>query len=308
MRANVSPLTARHPAHVFRPLAEMLSLWAAGGIDTTLFHAGVENARRRYVGYGLAKMLPLDRVLIGYDSSRAGAFGGFHHPDQGYRHLQMMAIITMYGPLERRDPEQPVLALLDLLRAYTHDCLHYGSRRRYVEVAGVPVRTQYGINYRRTTGQSYSAADQHGSHHTRNLGIVMEGACDKEARAITWQTAERFGVPEPLDALDALTFRDVTGTLVEEGTQRLVDVPESNERTRYAVALNSYEKGVNRRYSHLLEEFAPGEESECHTRLLAAIISGDVAALGAWLDDRHGPGTFTGLFRTPGYFAPGLTA
>jgi hypothetical protein len=54
-------------------------------------------------------------------------------------------------------------------------------------------------------------------------------------------------------------------------------VPESEEQARYAVALN-------------------------------AVISGDVTALGAWLDDRHGPGTFTGLFRTPGYFEPGLTA
>ncbi|WP_415957402.1 helix-turn-helix domain-containing protein [Streptomyces sp. 021-4] len=27
-----------------------------------------------------------------------------------------------------------------------------------------------------------------------------------------------------------------------------------------------------------------------------------------WLDERHGPGTFTGLFRTPGYFEPVLTA
>lgn len=308
MRADASALTGKHPAHAFRPLSEMLNRWAADGIDTAPFHAGVENAKRRYSAYGLAKMLPLDRVLVGCESSRAGAFGGFHHPDQGYRHLQMVAVITMYGPMERRNPERPALALLDLLRAYAHDCLHYGSRRRYVEVAGVPVRTQYGINYRRTSGQSYSAADQHGSHHTRNLGIVMEGACDMEARAITRQTAARFSVTEPSDVLGALAFRDVTGTLTEEDTERVVDVPESEEQTQYAAALSGYEKGVNRRYRHFLTEFAPGEEVECHTRLLAAIIGGDVTALGRWLDDRHGPGTFMGLFRTPGYFEPGLTA
>ncbi|WP_326598349.1 hypothetical protein [Streptomyces sp. NBC_01803] len=308
MRADASPLMGKHPAHVFRPLPERLSAWEADGIDTAPFRDGVEIANRRYVGHGLAKMLPLERVLVGCESSRAGAFGGFHHPDQGYRHLQMVAIITMYGPLDRRNPECPALALLDLLRAYTHDCLHYGSRRRYVEVAGVPVRTQYGINYRRTSGQSYSAADQRGSRYTRNLGIVMEGVCDKEARAITRQTAAHFGVTESSDVLGALAFRDVTGTLAEEDTGRVVDVPGSEEQTRYAAALSGYEKGVNRRYSHFLEEFAPGEESECHTRLLSAIISGDVGALGAWLDERHGPGTFAGLFRTPGYFEPGLTA
>ncbi|AXG78097.1 hypothetical protein [Streptomyces paludis] len=304
MRADTSPLTGTHPAHVFHPLSEILSLWAADGIDTTPFRAGVENAQRRYTGYGLSRMLPLDRVLVGCESSRAGAFGGFHHPNQGYRHLQMVAVITMHGPMERRNPERPSLALLDLLRAYAHDCLHYGSRRRYAEVAGLPVRTQYGINYRRVTGQSYSVADERGSRHTRNLGIVMEGACDKEARSITRKTAERFGFTEPTDVLGALAFRDVTGTLTKEDSRRAVDVPESAEQTQYAAALRHYEMGVNRRYLHFLEEFAPGEENECHTRLLAAVISGDTTTLGAWLDDRHGPGTFAGLFRTPGYFEP----
>ncbi|MGW0832271.1 hypothetical protein [Streptomyces prunicolor] len=307
MRTDVSSLTGLHPAHVFRLLSEILSRWAADGIDTTPFHTGVENAQRRYAGYGLEKMLPFDRVLVGCESLRAGAFGGFHHPDQGYRHLQMVSVITMYGPMGRRNPENPALALLDLLRAYAHDCLHYGSRRRYVEMAGLPVRTQYGINYRRATGQSYSAADQCGSRHTRNIGIVMEGACDKEARSITRQTAKRFGVTAPSDILGSLAFRDATGTLTAEDAGRVADVAGNEEQKLYAAAVSGYERGVNGRYAHFLEEFAPGEENECHKRLLAAIISGDVGELGAWLDDRHGPGTFTGLFRTSGYFDPGLT-
>lgn len=308
MRADASALTERHPAHVFRPLSETLNRWAAEGIDTTPFHAGLESAERRYAGYGLTTMLPLDRVLVGCASSRAGAFGGFHHPDQGYRHLQMMAVITMYGPMERPDPERPALALLDLLRAYAHDCLHYGSRRRYVEVAGMPVRTQYGINYRRVNGQSYSAADRTGSRHTRNLGIVMEGACDREARSITRKAAEQFGITEPSDTVGALAFRDVTGTLTDGDARRVGNVPERGEQARYAAALTGYETGINRRYAHFLTEFTPGEESECHRRILTAVITGDVTELGAWLDERHGPGTFTGLFRTPGYFEPVLTA
>lgn len=308
MRADASPLTDKHPAHVFRPLSEILSRWAADGIDTTPFHAGVEDAKRRYARYGLSRMLPLDRVLVGCESTRPGAFGGFHHPDQGYRHLQMVAVITMHGPMERRTPERPALALLDLLRAYAHDCLHYGSRRRYVEMAGMPVRTQYGINYRRATGQSYSVADERGSRHTRNLGIVMEGACDREARTITRKTAERFGLTEPADTLGALAFRDVTGTLSEEDSRRALYTPGCAEQTQYVAALRNYESGVNRRYSHFLGEFAPGEAEACHTQILAAIIGGDTTTLGAWLDERHGPGTFAGLFRASGYFAPELTA
>ncbi|WP_239079744.1 hypothetical protein [Streptomyces sp. SID7909] len=308
MRADTSSLTAAHPDHVFRPLPDVLGRWAAEGIDTSPFHAGAADAEQRYAGFGLSRMLPLDRVLVGCASSRPGAYGGFHHPDQGYRHLQMAAVVTMQGPMERRTPEHPSLALLDLLRAYAHDCLHYGSRRRYVDAAGVPVRTQYGINYRRVTGQSYSVADERGSHHTRNLGIVMEGACDREARSIARKAAERSGIAAPPGALGALAFRDVTGTLTEDDRLRAVSFPDSVERTRYAAALRNYEAGVNRRYAHFLGEFAPGEEHECHGRLLAAIISGDTTGLGAWLDDRHGPGTFAGLFRTPGYFEPDLTA
>lgn len=308
MRADAVPLTGKHPDHTFRPLSERLDQWATDGIDAALLRAGIEGARRRYSGYGLTRMLPLDRVLVGCESTRAGAFGGFHHPDQGYRHFQMVAVITMFGPMERPNPERPSLALLDLLRAYAHDCLHYGSRRRYVEVAGMPVRTQYGINFRRATGQSYSASDERGTPHTRNLGIVMEGACDREARSITRHAARLFGIEEPPDVLGALAFRDVTGTLTEADTTRELDVPDSEEQTRYAAALAGYEKGVDRRYAHFLKEFACGEEHECHTRLLAAIITGDMSELVAWLDARHGPGTFAGLFRTPGYFQPGLAA
>ncbi|MEU7023811.1 hypothetical protein ABZ990_24565 [Streptomyces sp. NPDC046203] len=130
MRADASPITDRHPDHVFFRLGELLRIWEELGVETAPFRAGVELAGRRYAGYGLTRMLPLDRVLVGCDSSRAGAFGGFHHPDQGYRHFQMVAVITMYGPMGSRVPETPSLALLDLLRAYAHDCLHYGSRRR----------------------------------------------------------------------------------------------------------------------------------------------------------------------------------
>lgn len=299
LRGDLSSLTAKHPAHVFRPLPEMLDRWETDGIDTGVFHAGVEIAARRYTGYGLTKMLPLERVLIACESSRAGAFGGFHHPDQGYRHLQMASVITKYGPLERGLPEQPALALLDLLRAYAHDCLHYGSRRRYVEVAGLPVRTQYGINYRRTNGQCYSAADSDGSRHTRNLGVVMEGACDKEARSITRRAAEEFGITEPPGALGALAHRDMTGMMAED---EVVVVQGRGEQERYAAALIGYELAVNRRYASLLGEYAPGEEAELHVAFLRAVITGDVRELSGWLDDRHGPGTFTGLFRSPAYF------
>lgn len=302
MRADASPITGRHPEHSFRPLPQRLGTWQSEEVNVTIFHAGVETARARYASYGLTQLLPPERVLVGCESSRAAAFGGFHHADQGYRHLQMVAVITMHGPMERATPERPALALLDLLRAYAHDCLHYGSRRRYMEVGGKPVRTQYGINWRRTNGQSYSAADMNGAPYTRNIGVVMEGACDREARSITRLTAERFGIGEPSDSLGMLAFRDVTGTLTRQDTERAPALDWTEEEKQYAAALKGYEAGINRRYASFLAEFAPGEENECHGLILGAMISGTVEVLGPWLDDRHGPGSFPGLFLTPGYF------
>lgn len=216
---------------------------------------------------------------MGAESTRPGAFGGFHHPDQGYRHLQMLAVVTMYGPMERDLPERPELALLDLLRAYAHDCLHYGSRRRYVDVGGELVRTQYGINFRRASGRSYSAADPKGASYTRNLGVVMEGACDREARRITRETAARAGIRESEDPGGRLAFRDTTGTLTREDVAPAPSHGRTDEADRYTDALRRYEVGVNHRYTSFLGEFAPGEEDELHTLLLRAVISGDTRSL-----------------------------
>ncbi|MFB6423073.1 hypothetical protein ACFCXC_00365 [Streptomyces microflavus] len=275
-------------------------------MDTAPFHLGLYAARGRYAELGLSQMLPLQRVLLGAESIRGGAFGGFHHPDQGYRHLQMLAVITMYGPMEQEVPERPELALLDLLRAYAHDCLHYGSRRRYVNVAGVPVRTQYGINYRRSTGQTYSSADPQGAPYTRNIGVVMEGACDREARRITRETAARAGLLEPDDVFGRLAFRDTTGTLSDDDVMPDQGEEGPGEAAQYVGALRRYETRVNRHYAVFLSEFAPGEEDDLHDLLLTAVVSGDTRGLSIWLDARHGPGTFAGAFQSGTYFTPAL--
>ncbi|MFJ3904850.1 hypothetical protein [Streptomyces sp. NPDC090025] len=289
---------------MFRTATERLARWQAAGLDTGVFHAGFYMAWDRYAGLGLSQMLPLHRVLVGAESTRNGAFGGFHHPDQGYRHLQMCAVVTMHGPLESDVPERADLALLDLLRAYAHDCLHYGSRRRYVSVAGKLVRTQYGINFRRVSGQTYSAADPEGTPYTRNLGVVMEGACDREARRLTRDAATRAEISEPDDPIGRLAFRDTTGTLTREAVTTWAAGEQPDEVTRYAGALCRYERKVNQRYASFLDEFAPGEEEELHTLLLRAVISGETKVLSEWLDSRHGPGTLAGVFRADAYLAP----
>ena len=38
---------------------------------------------------------------------------------------------------------------------------------------------------------------------------------------------------------------------------------------------------------------------DAHSQIVAAMISGEVTPLGAWLDARHGPGAFARMFRAP---------
>lgn len=275
-------------------------------MDTAVFRAAQEAVRERFAELGLTRPLPLSRTLVGAESARAGAFGGFHHPDQGYRHLQAVSVITMYGPMEADTPVHPELALLDLLRAWAHDSLHYGSRRRYVDVAGVPTRVQYGINYRRTHGASYSAADTADAGHTRNLGVVMEGACDREARRLTREAASLAGVAEPGGTPHRLAFRDCTGNLSPADVATALGAGEGEEGT-YLASLARYERRVNQRYATFLAEFAPGEEDQLHVLVLRAVISGRTARLSEWLDERHGPGAFAGAFLAADYFAPPRT-
>ncbi|MDT0265794.1 hypothetical protein RM844_05765 [Streptomyces sp. DSM 44915] len=306
LRADPATLTRRHPHHTFRTADERLARWEASGVNPGLFRSGQQIVRERFAELGLTRPLPLSRTLVGAESTRPGAFGGFHHPDQGYRHLQAVSVLTMYGPMEGDAPAHPKLALLDLLRAWAHDSLHYGSRRRYVDVAGVPTRVQYGINYRRANGASYSAADAANAPHTRNLGVVMEGACDREARRLTRAAAARSGVTEPEAPSRRLAFRDFTGCISPADVATDPGEGEGEEGT-YLVSLARYERGVNQRYAAFLAEFAPGEEDELHGLVLRAVISGRTAGLSEWLDERHGPGAFSGAFLAAGYFAPPRT-
>ncbi|MFF4146653.1 hypothetical protein ACFY0A_36150 [Streptomyces sp. NPDC001698] len=297
--------SSEHTPHVFRSLSERLEAWEIAGIDTTPVHGGLHRARVRYAEFGLDHLLPLDRVLVGAESKRPGAWGGFHHPNQGYRHMQMAAVITMYGVMERATPADPGLAMLDVVRAYAHDSLHYGSARRYVLVGSRVMRTQYGINWRRPDGRSYSAADPQDATHTRNLGVVMEGACDREARRITRYVASRYGITSPGSPDDPgwWAYRDVTGQLGDTENPGDLGARIGGEAGGYVAALCRYENGVNHRYERWLADFGAGELEDLHDLVVAAIVSGDAIRLCRWLDERHGPGAFAGMFQAGGYLA-----
>jgi hypothetical protein len=74
-------------------------------------------------------------------------------------------------------------------------------------------RTRYGINFRRPDGRAYSRPDPPGTASTRNLGIIMEAATDREARTITRQIADMASLTEPATDPDRAEYRDATGRL-----------------------------------------------------------------------------------------------
>lgn len=307
-RADAAELTSQHPALTFLPLPVALRRWRSCGLSDAPFHVGLDILLPRYASLGLTRWLPLDRVLVGVQSTQDGAYGGFHHPNQGYRHLQMYAVITTAGHLDTGLPQDPELAALDLLRSYAHDCLHYGSFRSYrLRDDGQIVRTQYGLNFRRGDGRSYSAPDAPQSATTRNLGVVMEGACDREARLITQTAARRCGVTRT-NGMAALVFREITGTLDTCELDVLTDpaaraavapVPAAAEFLR---CMGTYHQGVNARYGVFLNELGSDDGAEdLHTLLLNTMISGDLRQVSAWLDRRHGPGAFTKIFKASSY-------
>ncbi|WP_433434523.1 hypothetical protein [Nonomuraea sp. CA-141351] len=264
-----------------------------------VFFKGAQRLSARYEDLGLSHLLPTDRVWVGVRSSEPGTLGGFHHPRQGYRHQQMGAIVTRYGSLAVSPSSASELSALDLFRSYAHDCLHYGSFRQYSLRDGEVVRTRYGFNLRDADGHTYSAPDPSGSKSTRNLGIVMEGATDREATALTRWVADSLGYVEPASGIDRFAFLDVTGRLHGGHLDEL-----STHGNAYLSAMASYARSVNLRYDTFLAEIGRDEAADLHKTIVQAMISGHVHHLTAWLDERHGPGTFRSLFRAASYKGP----
>lgn len=298
-------LDRAHPELAFSLLHWVIGTWPDGR-PRELFHRGTALLADRYRQLGLDRLLPVDRVWVGFRSVRPGAFGGFHHPDQGYRHVQMGAVVTRYGDLSGRVGVSLDLVALDLLRSYAHDCLHYGSYRVYRLHHDKVVRIRYGINSQDEHGHSYSAPDSAEERTIRNLGVIMEGACDREARSIAHQAAAQHQVDEPVEGIDRLAFRDTTGRLTRADLDTLMSPAQlpGPDTTGYQSAMRSYELGVDARYNAFLVEMAGTSTEHLHALILKAMISGQATELTGWFDQHHGSGSFARLFRSTSYHGP----
>ncbi len=86
------------------------------------------------------------------------------------------------------------------------------SREVYEQRRDLLARTRCGINFRRPDGRTYSRPDPPGTLYSRNLGIIMEAATDREARVITRRTACHARITPPPDDPGRAEYHYVTGT------------------------------------------------------------------------------------------------
>ena len=102
---RASPPPMRLPGVTGRPLPDVLG---TGVIDPDVFRTGYAIMAARYEQLGIRALLPLERVWAGTCSAArpgtARGHGGFHHPAQGYRHIQMDAAVTVFGDLTGTAP------------------------------------------------------------------------------------------------------------------------------------------------------------------------------------------------------------
>lgn len=291
-------LAERYPHLTFTTMDQVVA--DLSGTDADVFAAGMELARDRFAELGQADLLPVERVFMAV-ASDTGGHGGFHDrllpfradddtQAPGYRYVQAAAVISRYGDRAETTPPAHGMGGVDLVHAYVHDCFHYLTFRSYrLGTTGVH-RNQHGINFRRESGSTYSARDPQGSASTRNLGVIMEGAFDVDATAITSEAAAKVGVACPAEGIDRYAFLDAIG----EPQAAPEDVP-------WLASMNGYVALVTTPYGAFLAEIGGPDSGELHALILTTTLTGELVKLERWLDERYGPGEYAALFRSDAY-------
>lgn len=284
-------------------------------VSQPLLREAFDDLARRLREYDIFSPLDTTRVWVGIATRPdAGFFGGFYHPDQGYRYLQQIAVTSLSGALSSH-PVDRILRTLELLRAYAHDTLHHHTYRLFFPVpdgeqtAPRFYRMQYGINFRHWDGQSYSARDAVRSTTTRNLGNIMEAATDRFAHEFVRALAEKSGYQPPHCPLEDYLYRDCTGQLtsddllqlrmIEKGLAPFAITPEF---AIYAKNMRLFVQYVALRYCSFLAEYDKRDAGRLHALILKSMFSGKIRELCLSLDLIQGTTrSFRCLFKTPNY-------
>ncbi|HEU5383625.1 MAG TPA: hypothetical protein VFV38_50135 [Ktedonobacteraceae bacterium] len=317
-----------HPAHYVKekhPLVTFATLEALAAdpcyeewVNRPLLHEAFFALAQQLSQYQGCSLLDPQRVYVGIQApSHAGFWGGFYYSNQGYRYLQQIAVTSLSGVLSCY-PIDRTLATLELLRAYTHDTLHYNSYRLFCPLPSGSqpgqsfYRLQYGINFRKWDGRSYSAKDRIRATSTRNLGNIMEAATDRFAHEFVLSLAQKIGYPAPSNQIEDYIYRDCTGQLtpadilylrqLEQG-QVSLDVPLVFQA--YLQDMRLFVQYVTMRYRCFLQELDLQGAYRLHDLILEGMLSGKFRKLCQCLDAIQGmKRSFSSLFQTPAWLNP----
>lgn len=262
--------------------------------------------------YGSYSLLDPERVWISIGAP--GGFGGFYHENQGYRYLQQMALFSLSGILCQY-PLDRTLRTLELIRSYTHDTLHHNTYRLFLPMpmnqpGASFYRAQYGFNFRRWDGATYSSKDAIYSPTTRNLGNIMEGATDRVAHEIVLSVAQEIGYrpfPSASHPIEDYIYRDCTGLLSPHDMVQMRDIERGIRTIDVHPAFKTYLKSmrlfvqyVTMRYRCFLSELDPDQHWQLHEIIVDSMLSGKVKVLSHCLDAcTKSHESFISLFRAP---------
>lgn len=255
--------------------------------DAALFNETCNAARRSLAMIADDfSLLEPSRFIVGALAEGSHDAGGFHSQyAHGFRYFSNYGLgITLNNSSVR-----PALKTLELARTYVHDSIHASTFRSFrlyfgEQTTAFPVfREQYGLNFRRPSGVSYSAP-----HLTKscplgiNLNLLMDGVTVLMVRAVM----EPF-----LQKIDAGRSRDEQYVL---GDLRLI--PDSMRAT--SAELDFYQAVVAP--SAIFVEQWGG--TALRERLFAAMVSGRLKSLSDYFN--AATGTVSGwkqLFLSPSW-------
>ena len=150
--------------------------------NPSLFYEIIDSTSSKIKAYDSKfQTLPYDRYVIGEVNTQLDKdTGGFNSRyARGFKYFANCGFAVV---LSERYTTNSEAVTLELARSYLHDCIHSASFRTIRVLpegskSKFPVyREQYGINFRRANGTSYSALYSHEESPQRiNLGVLMDG-------------------------------------------------------------------------------------------------------------------------------------
>lgn len=301
----------------FIPLSQfLLDKTMEQKIDIKLFKEGIESFYRyqEKLNYNY-DFLPLDRVFVGLYTTlenipqEFNEFGGYYSLYQTYYHLEQISLTSLLGCYIQADYNK-MLVTLELLRSYFHDSIHFNTFRSYklkinydnenVRLEDVH-RLQYGFNFRREDGVTFSNRDREGARSTRNLGIIMEGVTDDFSKIAIGRIIEDKKLHfSNLSYFENVILNEITTTSFKE------IYPSNNaftkQETFYLAKINEAYKNIWSGYYEFLNEFVNSTKQEFRDFIFTCMIKGDQIAFKDYFDRKlNDINGFEKIFKSPHY-------